>query len=168
MNNRTFGGLERDPGDVWSLVRFNVSLRMLVTTFCKYSFGLILLAWSPFLQVKLFCGLDFFICPFILKKAWFFMGKKKCKNKECTYWLIYLISHLKPHLMTRCHSKKLSLGMESYGCNGTICIGGEQCWAITHIRLYKKVGEGNYRNHESQCILPCLHPRVEHHNPNFH
>ena len=34
--------------------------------------------------------------------------------------------------------------------------------------LYKQVGERYYRNHESQCILQYLHPRVEHHNPSYH
>ena len=53
--------------DVWSLVRFNVSLWVLVTSsFCNYSPGLILLDLGLFLLSAPFCGFRFFICLYIL------------------------------------------------------------------------------------------------------
>ena len=43
--NRVFRGVERDPREVWSLVRFHVSLWSSVSkTFCKYAVSNIILS----------------------------------------------------------------------------------------------------------------------------
>ena len=52
LNNRVVRGLDKDPSEVWFLMRIHVSLRVSVLKlFCNYSFGNILHSFSskPFL-----------------------------------------------------------------------------------------------------------------------
>ena len=49
-NNRVFKGVERDPGEIWSLMRYHDSLWISNSkAFCNYSIGDILHSRHPFL-----------------------------------------------------------------------------------------------------------------------
>lgn len=48
--------------NIWSLIRFHVSLLVLVSnTFCNYFIGTMLLSWKPFFRGFFLSGLGFFL-----------------------------------------------------------------------------------------------------------
>lgn len=86
--------MERNPNDVWFLVRFYVSPRAVVTNVLyNYSLGLIEVNWSPIFRCIPFCGLDFLdslvIFHFLFQRKFSLLSQKEkdedhlCKGEMC-------------------------------------------------------------------------------------
>lgn len=61
-NSRPFGGVQRNPQEIWSLVCFHVSLWASISkTFCNYSIDIVSHSWNPLFvkEVPIFVGFFF-------------------------------------------------------------------------------------------------------------
>lgn len=97
-----FRGLEKDPSNIWSSIRFHVSLQGSISkTFCSYSIDSILYNWSPFFLLGSFSWAGFLYVPVLFH---FYLSEvvvsihrrgraeKKKKKKHSSVSLLTLVS----------------------------------------------------------------------------